>query len=138
MVICKNIYTKLLNMPIVPPEHGGIIGGRNEIITHFAFDVGISSMNYDSYIPNTEYLNEIIRIWQNTNIKFYGIVHTHRINADSFSNGDKDYIEAILNAHSFIKQLYFPIIIPNNKIICYKAHIKSSILIIEKEDLYII
>ena len=43
MNILKKTYNCILNMtPHVPPETGGIIGGRNGIITDFCADIWTS------------------------------------------------------------------------------------------------
>ena len=122
MKITKQIYQSLLEMPNAPPETGGIIGGRDRTISAFIFDNGIASENYDSYIPNIQYLNKCLHNWKESGIELYGIVHTHRPDATELSCGDKNYIEKIMAAFKVVqKEMLFPIIIPNMTIIWYKA-----------------
>ncbi len=138
MFIYENIYNIILNLPEVPPEYGGIIGGQNDIIKNFVFDSGLATHNYDSYIPNVSKLNDILNEWHLKNIKFFGLLHTHRNSAETLSCADISYIKKFFQNNMFEQALYFPIVIPNEKIICYKAYCSSGDITIQKEHLSII
>ena len=137
MLILEAILHQLLKVvPNVPPETGGIIGGRKGIISHFWLDFGNI---YDMYIPNIERINQIISDWQETNIKFYGIFHSHFPGNENLSFGDKRYIIKIMKAlPPDIKRLYFPIIFPRESMISYRAEINNRHIIIVREPTEII
>lgn len=60
MKIIKEIYDKIIELPIVPPESGGIIGGRFDVISDFEI-IGSKTAPYsDLYIPDVTKINETI------------------------------------------------------------------------------
>jgi len=138
MIIEYNIYNKILfwskkyNF-----ETGGILGGNNDIIKNFIFDYGIDNNINGCYYPNIHKLNFYIEKWQNNNIKFYGIVHSHFVKSLSLSNGDKEYIEKILlNMPEYVKYLYFPISFPLlNTIVSFKAVKNNNTIVIVKNNI---
>ena len=78
MLMNSKVYEDIIrNVPKYPPEIGGIMGGKNNIIQCIFFDDGIKTEKYCSYNPNTELLNEVINKWIFQDIEFYGIFHTH-------------------------------------------------------------
>ena len=113
----------LSHVPQVPPETGGILGGKNQIITHCVFDNGSSASNgYDIYAPDTHLLNQTIQQWAERGIEFYGIFHSHFPSGTMLSNGDIQYITQIMQTMPpQISALYFPIVIPQNTLIVYRA-----------------
>ena len=128
MKILSNVYKEILDLPIVPPESGGIIGGRFDVISEFKI---ISSKNCecgDLYIPDVDKMNEIISEWYSEGIiDFVGIVHTHRPCSKELSPGDAEYIKRIMTSISNEKkELYFPIVIPQKEIIWYCAQHQSG------------
>ena len=130
MVIKKQIYNKILKMtkPYLK-ETGGILGEENGIITHFSFDEGISE-DIGCYIPNVKKLNNIINIWNENNIKFCGIIHSHINKQASLSSGDIEYIKKImLSASNKYTALYFPLFVD--------GHIISYVATLENTDVYI-
>lgn len=123
MKICKEVLNDILNsMPIIPPEAGGIIGGKKGKINIWEFDLGYKEEGC-MYCPNVESLNNTIEIWINEGFDFMGIFHVHFGGAKTLSEGDKKYIQEIMNAMpDAIKKLYFPIIVQPEKELCsYKA-----------------
>ncbi|MCL2354401.1 MAG: hypothetical protein FWC68_00625 [Oscillospiraceae bacterium] len=134
MKIAKKIYDeiiiKCLNMPI---ETGGILGGRNNIVSSFVFDIGLDNSSIQHYFPNIDKLNACLMYWQSNDIQFYGIVHSHLQKERKLSIGDLQYIRTImLSMPKHITFLYFPIVLPRYKeIISYKAvRLKSEVSII--------
>jgi len=122
MIIKSNIYHEILNMPAVPPETGGIIGMQNDIVTSFVFDKGKTNYQKAMYTPNIYFINNQINKWRNYNIIFCGIVHTHPSNQNFLSKDDINYIKKIINSMpETIPYLYFPIIIPQKKMLSYIA-----------------
>lgn len=131
MKIGKEICQKIIQeMPEKPPEIGGIMGGRNGIITHLHIDRGNSNVEYCkcSYIPDTVRINSCICEWENNNIDFYGIFHCHFGGARTLSTGDVSYIKRIMrNMPERVKKLYFPVIVlPQREMICYYATLKNK------------
>lgn len=131
MTIEKEIYQKIIReMPEKPPEIGGIMGGRNGMITHFQIDRGNSDIDYCkcSYIPDIVKINSCIGEWENNNVDFYGIFHCHFGGARTLSTSDVLYIKQIMrNMPERVQKLYFPVIVlPQREMICYYSTIKNK------------
>ena len=127
MNITKELYYQILShIPICPPECGGIIAGKNNIVSHFCIDEqGIASAN--EYMPNIKYINETIELWRKNNIDFLGIFHTHPESGRVLSKSDITYITKIMtNISDENIHLYFPIIIPRKEIISYYSQIVNG------------
>lgn len=141
MKILEDVLDKIIiSSPLVPPETGGIIGGKNQIVSHVVFDSGNKNSNgYDIYAPNTAFLNQMISRWCDEDIALYGIFHCHFPGKYALSNGDRYYISQIMDSlSSQVKSLYFPIILPREKMVVYRAdNIDGNIHIIS-EDIEII
>lgn len=124
MRILKSIYDEILtNTPVLPPETGGIIGGRDGIVTSVYFDKGELSNSAPSvYSPNIMLINKVIYNWSESGISFYGIFHSHYSRDRKLSSGDKKYIMEIMRAMPVtVGQLYFPIVLPKQTILGYQA-----------------
>jgi len=144
MTIHESTYNQILtNCSSRTVETGGIIGGKDGIITEFIFDKRPGSPS--RYYPDVEKLNAAIDRWQQKGISFYGIVHTHLQNAPELSHGDKEYILTIMEAMpTYISHLYFPIVVPGKGLTSHKAvrvHNKINIIsddikIIQKGEAY--
>lgn len=142
MKIEKRVYQEIIyGMPETPPEIGGIIGGKNNIITHYYIDGGISNANCCkcSYIPDTKWINTLISVWENNYIDFYGIFHCHFGGAKVLSSGDIFYIGKIMEKMpKRVKKLYFPIIVlPKREMIFYSCTLKDEKVNIEHENIEI-
>ena len=138
MKIKTSIFKEIIESPAPPPEVGGIIGGKEDIITCYFADKGSKENCYDSYYPSTDLLNKQIDKWQDDGIDFYGIYHTHFAGDDGLSSSDRRYIVNIMQAMpSQIQYLYFPIVFKNNMLI-YKAIRENNIVKIVQEDIEII
>lgn len=126
--IQKDIYNQMVSTcPPLPPETGGILGGNNGIITHYFADIGSGGNAYDQYVPNVDYLNAKIEEWCILGISFYGIYHSHFPNGDALSTADIVYIERIMRAvGDAVKLLYFPIVLPKDKMVAYRAEIRNG------------
>lgn len=119
--IKKSVYESLLaDSPCVPPESGGILGGNDKIVTCFLADAGKSPTEFNRYEPDTKKINNVISDWLNCGIDFIGIFHTHPSGDEKLSQADLIYIKSIMtNIKEYTNTLYFPIVIPKEKIICY-------------------
>lgn len=124
MKILSAVYDSLLcKTPLLPPETGGILGGRCGLITHYDFDKGQCTLTSPAhYQPNTELLNQTIAKWQTHNIQFFGLFHSHYPHDTELSSDDISYItEIMLAMPSEIRTLYFPLILPRTAMIGYQA-----------------
>ena len=140
MRIKSEIYRHLvLDIPLPPPEFGGLLGGNGEIITAYALDDTRNTSVHGYYSPNTMKLNTIISDWADKKIEFYGLFHTHFPYGYSLSQEDKQYINSIMNAMpTGIKYLYFPIIVPGDGMAAFKAVRKTKVVCIEPDTITLI
>ena len=140
MTINKNTYYTILNSCLgYDVETGGIIGGTNNIISEFVFDKGTESGTKWLYYPNIEKLNLCIQNWQDNEVEFYGIVHSHFQEKKELSFGDSRYIQEIMSAMpASIKHLYFPVIIPGDGLVAFKASQKEKAICIEPDTITLI
>lgn len=125
MKIQRTVYTQLLQAcPVPPPETGGILGGRNGIVTTFALDrLGTCG----TYSPDAEKLNLIISDWEKQGIAFLGIFHTHPLGDSELSIHDRSYVERIMIAMpSRISKLYFPLVFPGDRMLSFAAEEKFN------------
>lgn len=127
------------NIGGLPPETGGILGSRDgNIITHVVMDKQEDETQYMCcYSPNIEFLNFCVEGWQQEDILFKGIFHTHFAGVRSLSFADREYITNIMNAMpTEIKDLYFPIyVLPNRELVVYRASRRNTEIYIEKDFL---
>lgn len=136
MKILKNIYDKMIELPTVPPESGGIIGGRFDVISDFEIIGSKTASCSDLYIPDVTKINETIDKWNSEGvIDFYGIVHTHRPCSPELSPGDIEYINQIMISIADVKkELLFPIVIPKRQVKWYCAKlVENNVEIAEKK-----
>jgi hypothetical protein len=119
--INKDIYEKLLNTPEVPPESGGILGGKDQIISKVMFDQGLITRE-GQYKPDVMFLNQTIKGWSRCGIEFYGIFHTHAKQWLDLSGEDKKYIVKIMNSMpDSVHEILFPIVFPEYTVSWFKA-----------------
>ncbi len=138
MKISEYIYNQLLNLPFVPPETGGILGGRGRLIDHMVLDTEGGHAN-GSYTPAVSFLNRSIHAWRKRDICFYGIFHTHLPNWIGLSQADVRYINSIMLAMpQAIDKLYFPIVHPTLSIESYMAKRVGNKVHIIHDDIEII
>lgn len=138
MQITEQVYYSIYSFPNAPPEIGGILGGKNGVVTDIVIDNRNAVSNKAIYIPNIDFLNSKIEKWEKQNIEFYGIFHTH-FSDNTLSKDDRINIEKIMYSmpKSIIK-LYFPIVIPQKEMIAYVAERKNNKINIYLEDIDII
>lgn len=138
MRIKSEIFNSIiLDFPNIPIEAGGILGGTSGAITKYILDSGKGE--YGKYTPNTKMINKIIFDWAEKGIEFYGICHSHYPTGEKLSSADIEYIKRIMIALSDLYDyLYFPIVIPQKKIIPYKAEIANNNILISKDKLFLI
>ncbi len=139
MKLSYDVYKTLLELtPAVPPESGGILGGKNGEVLKIAFDKSKKIYNRAIYNPNIDYLNEIIMYWENQEIEFLGIFHTHMQCNTTLSNDDINNIRIIMMSLSnTVSFLYFPIVIPRKKVFPYIAKKDKNKITIQPDELVI-
>lgn len=131
MKILKSVLDIINNsVADFPPETGGILGSSDGLIIDKVVmdEYDLNNQKFCSYFPNVKFLNSNIEIWQKNGIDFKGIFHTHFFGVETLSDGDKQYIDAIMKAMpESVKELYFPIfVLPNRELFCYKAKKNDS------------
>lgn len=136
MIITSEAYTQLLACTPVPPETGGLLGGNENVIRYIVFDIAEKDYTRAEYKPDISYLNGMICNWNERNISFYGLFHSHPDYVDLLSSVDKDYISKILCVFSGAT-LYFPIVIPGKEVIPYKAYRRNETVFICKDELIV-
>ncbi len=123
-------------------ETGGCFGSSDGVtIDRVVLDICHNEFKKPySYSPNVDYLNDKIKEWQNDNISFMGIFHTHLANANTLSVDDTEYIMQIMSAMpDVIEYLFFPIyVLPKKELICYRAVKYNDSIIIEFDETKVI
>lgn len=115
MKITAFVYEKLISMPNVPPESGGIIDT-------VVFDSGYRVDGGGTYCLNITFLNQMVNKWFENGIAFYGMFHSHAIMWDCLSREDRIYITQIMQAMpKAIDTLLFPLVFPKKEIKFYCA-----------------
>ncbi len=135
----KNLLNLLQRLPEELPETGGIIGGKNEEITEYWIDkTALKEKNMCRYTPDVDAINEQIRKWNQNNIVFLGIFHTHYFGVRTLSKGDIEYMYKIMRVMpSSVDVLYFPIIVfPEKEMVLYA--IKNQTMEIMQCNYYVI
>ena len=138
--IAASVYQRMMmDMPYPPPESGGILGSRDGVVCKIYLDQSQQSQTSLIYQPDIEQLNHQIQAWQQDGIRFAGMFHTHIAEEETLSGDDLAYIKRIV--HVLPKgygQLFFPIVIPNTKIIMYSATAHKRDVFVGQEDIEII
>lgn len=104
-------------------EAGGILGGKDGVITVYAVDKNQKSQHPCTYIPDVAMLNQIIGQWYQEGLVLMGVFHTHHFGIRTLSDGDKAYIQKIMStAAQEIHNMYFPIVVmPAKEVVVYTA-----------------
>lgn len=141
MKIEKSVYKEILSsINDAPPEMGGILGKKEDVVLTFEIDFGQTTNEVCNYSPNVDRLNLIISKWQEEGIEFAGIFHTHFFSVSTLSEGDVYYVDKIMrNMPSTINELFFPVIaLPEKNFVSYKALLNEEQLSIKKQDIEIV
>lgn len=143
MDITYEIHEKIVKeVPDHPPEIGGILGARNNVVCNAVFDYGTQWQKLEKchYTPDVEYLNRCIAEWEVSGISFYGVFHTHFFGVDTLSEGDRQYIKRIMQAMPDTKKkLYFPVIVlPNRKMISYMCRMRCGKIEITGDSIHLV
>lgn len=104
-------------------ESGGVIGSQNQIITHYQFDSGVDCDEYE-YTPDVKKINEILLKWSKNNIRFEGLIHSHKTNND-LSYADVEYARKILELNNIKYVFMFVFVLDVKDIFAYKITSKE-------------
>ena len=140
MEISREIYNMIVTQcPDAPPETGGVIGGKNGVITVFEFDIFDGNGFSNSYRPNVKFLNKVIQKWITDGISFMGVFHSHEPSNVELSMPDRGYIIRIMEEMpTEINELYFPIVFPKESMQGYIALRKKDAIEIEYDMITLI
>ncbi len=110
MKMSKKVYEDIMNkIGALYPERGGIIGEKEGIICEFYYDTQ-AECNNNTYIPNVNELNIILKEWYEHGIKFAGIIHSHPCCKKELSYADIEYAKRIMKVND-MKNILFPIVL---------------------------
>lgn len=91
------------------PEKGGILMGKDGIITDFIFDENAHTTG-STYSLNVTYLNPIIKELKKEGKQLLGILHSHPYGAFELSNPDKEYFLSQFKNFPDLDFMYTPIV----------------------------
>lgn len=138
MLIQKNIFDQLLNLPSALPEMGGILGLHHDVIDSIMFDCGKPQGNCGTYVPDTATINQQIKLWNISGIQFGGIFHTHLPRWNRLSGEDIKYISRIMSVMPpDIPCLYFPLVFPGESVLSFAVHKTGNEIVIKLDDIKI-
>ena len=128
MRITKSAYEMIWNSFCpVPPESGGILGMRDGIVCAYLHDRSVQTTLSAEYVPDVFWMNRCIEEWHKQGVDFAGIIHSHPSCQDSLSDSDIAYIHRIMTSlPQTVSKLYFPLIIPNKKLVGVVAYRRKS------------
>lgn len=115
----EEVYETLIHLPQVPPETGGILAGKNSLISEIHLQTDAEKLA-GTFQPDENELLPILNEWIEKGFDLVGIFHTHAPNWPDLSREDLNYLEAFwsLNSGSGLVFL-FPLIFPESHIRLY-------------------
>lgn len=91
------------------PEKGGILMGKNGIVTDFVFDHNAHT-TASTYSLNVAYLNPIIKELKKEGKELLGIIHSHPYGCSELSLADREYFLSQFKNFPSLDFLYTPIV----------------------------
>ena len=92
------------------PEQGGILGSSDGIhIDHYYFDKN-AWVTGSTYTFDTETLNRVIAQWNEQDIRFVGVIHSHPRGCNAPSQGDMAISRTILESMDMDGRIFTPIV----------------------------
>lgn len=91
------------------PEKGGILMGKDGIITNFIYDENAHTTG-STYSLNVGFLNPIIKEVKKEGKQLLGILHSHPYGAFELSNPDKEYFMSQFKNFPDLDFMYTPIV----------------------------
>lgn len=115
MKITQKAFKEILaTIGATEPETGGILGSKNNIVCRFYFDKNAVCLQ-GKYSPSVDDINQKLSEWQEDDIDFAGIIHSHPNNCNQLSFSDEESVTAIFEGNPTIRHLYCPIITISDK-----------------------
>ena len=138
MTITEDAYLKLLSLPKVPPETGGLLGRHNGVIDSVYFDKSVQMLQQAVYVPDIDALNIQLSEWEG-NTDFSGIFHSHLPDSAGLSGEDVRYINLIMMSMPWhISELYFPIVLPGQRILAFRAKNQNNQIFIIEDKITVV
>ena len=107
--ICETIGRRV-------PEQGGILGSSDGIhIDHYYFDQN-AQVTGSTYTFDTDTLNRVITHWNEQDIRFVGVIHSHPKGCTSPSLGDLEISRTILESMDMGGRIFTPIVQVDSKL----------------------
>lgn len=91
------------------PEKGGILMGKDGIVTDFIFDENAHTTG-STYSLNVAYLNPLIKELKQQGKKLLGIIHSHPYGSFELSHPDKEYFMSQFKNFPDLDFMYTPIV----------------------------
>ena len=134
MRIKRSVYYELCEkLMALPPERGGILGMRDNIICIYYLDDGPARTDKYAYVPDVLKLNAVLEQWRKAGIDFAGMFHSHPHPQTWLSIADREYIQEIMQAMpDSVVQLYFPLIVSKIGMVGYRAEKQNNAIIPDK------
>ena len=110
------IYNSIVStIGIYNSESGGILGSKEDIITHYVFD---RVCHEQEYIPRVEFLNNEIRSWNEKGVNYIGLIHSHK-SRRTLSYADIEYARNIINLNNIPQIHMFLFVLDTKELIDY-------------------
>ena len=91
------------------PEQGGILVGKDGIITDFIHDE-FAETSSSTYSLNISFLNPIIKKFKEEEKELLGIIHSHPYGCRKLSSLDQEYFTGVLDKAKDVDYLFTPIV----------------------------
>lgn len=91
------------------PEKGGILMGKDGIVTDFIFDENAHTTG-STYSLNVAYLNPLIKKLKQQGKQLMGIIHSHPYGCSELSYPDKEYFTSQFKNFPDLDFMYTPIV----------------------------
>ena len=120
------------------PEKGGILMGKNGVVTDFIFDKAAATTR-STYTLNVAYLNPMIKELKQQGKELLGIIHSHPNGYSKLSDPDREYFSSQFKNFPNLEFMLTPIVfsakIDEFEIFPYVFHKNGNI---EKAELEIV
>ena len=109
-IITTNAYQQIVKtLGSKIPEQGGILIGKDGIITDFVHDE-FAETSSSTYSLNISYLNPIIKKFKEDNKELLGVIHSHPYACRKLSRQDQEYFAGVLDKAKDVNYLFTPIV----------------------------
>ncbi|HCC34154.1 MAG TPA: hypothetical protein DEQ02_00355 [Ruminococcaceae bacterium] len=112
LTITKQVYDQICGtIGRHPAETGGILGSGDggKTVDHYYFDYSAHTTG-GTYSPDTAVINQVITGWNAKDIEIVGVIHSHPKGHTKPSEGDFQYVKAIMKALDVRGKFFMPIV----------------------------